>query len=184
MKRGIKYPFEMWRSFALFSVVIGVFVMCCVAPPVPKENPTEKVEGTKGDPEYARYLKQVVEILEEDDSYVQKLLNASEDELRTGKVADDLDFVKHTVRTKLDELKRQEIERQRMIRRQMNDHLNGLKEREGWNPIFDDENPDFFGPEDFKKLLIKVCTMCILLSPFILIAMICLDNAGWYCSLD
>lgn len=74
----------------------------------------------------------------------------------TGQVADDLDLVKHDVRTKLDELKRQEVERQRMLRRQMNDHLNGLKERESWNPLFDDENPNFFGPEDFKKLLWKV----------------------------
>jgi len=38
----------------------------------------------------------------------------------------------------------------------MNDHLNGLKEREYWNPLFDDDNPNFFGPEDFKKLLRKV----------------------------
>ena len=126
-----------------------------MAPPVRKDKKKAEAEG-KGDPEYARYLKQVIEILENDDDYVKKLLNASEDELRTGQVADDLDLVKHDVRTKLDELKRQEIERQRMIRRQMNDHINGLKEREYWNPLFDDDNPNFFGPDDFKKLLWKV----------------------------
>lgn len=127
-----------------------------MAPPVRKDRKKKDKAERRGDPEYARYLKQVIEILENDDDYVKKLLNASEEELRTGQVADDLDLVKHDVRTKLDELKRQEIERQRMIRRQMNDHINGLKEREYWNPVFDDENPNFFGPEDFKKLLWKV----------------------------
>lgn len=147
----------MWHKPALLCVcVIGLAVLC-VAPPVRKDKKKADTETeAKGDPEYARYLKQVIEILENDDDYVKKLLNASEEELRTGQVADDLDLVKHDVRTKLDELKRQEVERQRMLRRQMNDHINGLKEREYWNPLFDDENPNFFGPEDFKKLLWKV----------------------------
>ncbi|XP_068760901.1 nucleobindin-2-like [Montipora capricornis] len=146
----------MWQKPALVCVFLVGLAVLCVAPPVRKDKKSDsKTDEGKGDPEYARYLKQVIEILENDDDYVKKLLNASEDELRTGKVAEDLDLVKHDVRTKLDELKRQEVERQRMIRRQMNDHLNGLKEREYWNPLFDDENPNFFGPEDFKKLLWK-----------------------------
>lgn len=147
----------MRQKWVLVCGVLITLAVLCVAPPVVRKDakkPDTPAEG-KGDPEYARYLKQVIEILEKDDDYVKRLLNASEDELRTGQVAEDLDLVKHDVRTKLDELKRQEVERQRMIRRQMNDHLNGLKEREYWNPVFDDENPNFFGPEDFKKLLLK-----------------------------
>lgn len=136
----------------LCVVTLLVFLTCCYAPPVKKE----KQEPKEDLPEYARYLRQVVEILEKDEDYVQKLMNASDDDLRSGKVADGIDFVRHDVRTKLDELKRQEIERQRQIRRQMNDHQTGLKEREHWNPVFDDDNPDFFTPEDFKKLLDKV----------------------------
>lgn len=153
------WPFssEMCHKLALICLFVIALAVLCVAPPVRKDKKKADTETEgKGDPEYARYLKQVIEILENDDDYVKKLLNASEEELRTGQVADDLDLVKHDVRTKLDELKRQEIERQRAIRRQMNDHINGLKEREYWNPLFDDENPNFFGPEDFKKLLWKV----------------------------
>lgn len=146
----------MWQKPALISIVLVGLAVLCVAPPVRKDQKKEDSEAEgKGDPEYARYLKQVIEILENDDEYVKKLLNASEEELRTGQVADDLDLVKHDVRTKLNELKRQEIERQRMIRRQMNDHINGITEREYWNPLFDEENPNFFRPEDFKKLLWK-----------------------------
>lgn len=178
LEPGIKYMFEMWRNLALICLVIVVLAVLCVAPPVPKENAKED-EEPKGDPEYARYLKQVIEVLEEDDDYVQRLLNASEDELRTGKVAEDLDLVKHTVRTKLDELKRQEIERQRMIRRQMNDHLNGLKEREGWNPVFDDDNPNFFGPEDFKKLLKKVCMWPWTVRQFVANTMVFIWTSSW-----
>ena len=153
---------KMWHKATLICVFLVGLAVLCVAPPVRKGDKSDsKTDDVKGDPEYARYLKQVIEILESDDDYVKKLLNASEEELRTGKVADDLDLVKHDVRTKLDELKRQEVERQRMIRRQMNDHLNGLKEREYWNPLFDDENPNFFGPEDFKKLLWKVLIFCL-----------------------
>lgn len=148
-----------YNGVVLFVAIVLVLMTCCYAPPVvPKKEPKAPEEDL---PEYARYLRQVVEILEKDEDYVKKLMNASDAELRSGKVADDLDLVNHDVRTKLDELKRQEIERQRQIRRQMNDHQAGLKEREHWNPVFDDDNPDFFGPEDFKKLLDKVCKLII-----------------------
>lgn len=144
------------KSVILCVVTLMVILTCCYAPPV-KEKQAEEARVKDEDlPEYARYLRQVVQILEKDEDYVQKLMNASDDDLRSGKVADGIDFVRHDVRTKLDELKRQEIERQRQIRRQMNDHQMGLKEREHWNPVFDDDNPDFFTPEDFKKLLDKV----------------------------
>jgi len=151
-----------YSNAVLLLAIFLVVVTCCYAPPVqPKKE--EKKSTDEDLPEYARYLRQVVEILEKDEDYVKKLMNASDDDLRSGKVADDLDFVKHDVRTKLDELKRQEIERQRQIRRQMNDHQAGFKEREHWNPVFDDENPDFFTPDDFKKLLDKVSNLNSLL---------------------
>lgn len=143
-----------YNSAVLLLTIFLVVLTCCYAPPVQPKKEDKKPDEDL--PEYARYLRQVVEILEKDEDYVKKLMNASDDDLRSGKVADDLDFVNHDVRTKLDELKRQEIERQRQIRRQMNDHQAGLKEREHWNPVFDDENPDFFTPEDFKRLLDKV----------------------------
>ena len=66
-----------------------------------------------------------------------------------------MDLVSHNVRTKLDELKRMEIEYQRRIRKQERDHLNGINERNFWNPVFD-ENSETFETEDLKKLLHKV----------------------------
>lgn len=154
-----------YSNVVLLLAIFLVVLTCCYAPPVqPKQESKPKDEDL---PEYARYLRQVVEVLEKDEDYVKKLMNASDDDLRSGKVADDIDLVKHDVRTKLDELKRQEIERQRQIRRQMNDHQAGLKERENWNPVFDDENPDFFTPEDFKKLLDKVSNCKLLVTNYL-----------------
>ena len=81
--------------------------------------------------------------------------NATEDEIRSGAIADRVDILHHKVRSKLDELKRMEIEYQKRIRRQERDHLNGINERNFWNPLFD-ENKESFESDDLRKLLHKV----------------------------
>lgn len=87
--------------------------------------------------EYERYLKEVVSALESDPDFRQKLDNASEIDVRvshilnvliksrntkkkncnlqSGKIAHELEYVNHHVRTKLDEIKRREIERLRLM---------------------------------------------------------------------
>ena len=109
---------------------------------------------------------QVVEILEEDEDFKKKLHNATEEDIRSGLIADRMDLVSHNVRTKLDELKRMEIEYQRRLRKQERDHLNGINERNFWNPLFD-ENSETFESEDLRKLLHKVnsfeCSNCDIL---------------------
>ena len=71
-----------------------------------------------------------------------------------------MDLVSHKVRTKLDELKRMEIEYQRRLRKQERDHLNGINERNFWSPVFD-ENSETFETEDLKKLLHKVHSLLL-----------------------
>lgn len=61
--------------------------------------------------EYGRYLQQVVSALEADKDFSAKLENASVQDIKSGVIADQLHFVDHSVRSKLDELKRIEIER-------------------------------------------------------------------------
>jgi nucleobindin len=63
--------------------------------------------------EYHRYLKEVVNILETDPAFKRMIENASVDEIKSGRIAQHLEFVNHNVRTKLDELKRKEIDRLR-----------------------------------------------------------------------
>jgi len=142
------------------TILIGcvLFVYCVLGKPIKKEKEPESDAKDNEESEYLRYLGQVVEILEEDEEFKKKLHNATEDDIRSGVIADRMDLVSHNVRTKLDELKRMEIEYQRRIRKQERDHLNGINERNFWNPVFD-ENSETFETEDLKKLLHKHNTM-------------------------
>jgi hypothetical protein len=63
------------------------------------------------DLEYHRYLREVVNVLETDENFKRMIENASVDDIKSGKIADHLDVVNHTLRSKLDELKRLEIDR-------------------------------------------------------------------------
>lgn len=57
----------------------------------------------------------MVAALEEDKEFAKKLENASVDHIKSGAIADELHFVDHNVRSKLDELKRIEMERLRKL---------------------------------------------------------------------
>lgn len=56
-----------------------------------------------------------MEALETDPDFRKKLNDASEDDIRSGNIAHELEYVNHQVRTKLDEIKREEIERLRAL---------------------------------------------------------------------
>lgn len=78
--------------------------------------------------------------------------------LQTGKIAQELDYVNHQVRTKLDELKRQEIERLRHLATK-NFELNKGIDTEHLKIIpehLDHSNPHTFEVEDLVKLISKV----------------------------
>lgn len=159
----------------LTLLIVSTLIFVCVAPPPrkrdkeepKKEEPKaeEKKEGDdtvskadqtkheQQDSEYFRYLTQVVSELEKDEEFKAKLHNASEDDIRSGKIAEGLNFVSHDIRTKLDEIKRQEVEYQKDLIRQKKDHMTGV-DRNYWNPLHHD-NMDTFEMEDMKKLLSK-----------------------------
>ncbi|XP_022246409.1 nucleobindin-2-like isoform X2 [Limulus polyphemus] len=88
---------------------------------VEKKKETERKEKETNEDiddfglEYGRYLQQVVQALEEDKEFAKKLENISSEEIKKGEVARELEFVKHSVRSKLDELKRMEVERLRRL---------------------------------------------------------------------
>ncbi|XP_043456277.1 nucleobindin-1 isoform X3 [Prionailurus bengalensis] len=64
---------------------------------------------------YHRYLQEVINVLETDGHFREKLQAANAEDIKSGKLSRELDFVSHHVRTKLDELKRQEVSRLRML---------------------------------------------------------------------
>lgn len=65
--------------------------------------------------EYHRYLKEVVNLLESDSKFKELIEKATPEDIKSGKIATQLQFVEHNVRSKLDELKRKEIDRMREL---------------------------------------------------------------------
>lgn len=77
--------------------------------------------------------------------------------IQTGKIAHELEFVNHQVRTKLDELKRQELERLRHLAIKEYQLENGLDpDHLKIAEHIDHENPHTFEIDDLKKLIARV----------------------------
>lgn len=106
--------------------------------------------------EYERYLKEVVNLLESDKEFRKKLDNANEADIRSGKIAQELELVDHNVRSKLDELKRGELERLRELARDLYERTNELdREHLKIAEHIDHENEHTFEIDDLKKLIMK-----------------------------
>ncbi|XP_048025043.1 nucleobindin-2b [Megalobrama amblycephala] len=108
---------------------------------------------------YDRYLREVIDFLEKDPHFRDKLHNTDMEDIKQGKLAKELDFVSHHVRTKLDELKRQEVNRLRTLIKAKQDmtgdkgmamdHQALLKQFEHLNHM----NPHTFEVEDLDRLI-------------------------------
>ncbi|XP_076121834.1 nucleobindin-1 [Alosa pseudoharengus] len=108
---------------------------------------------------YDRYLREVIEVLETDPHFREKLQTANTEDIKSGRLSKELDLVGHHVRTRLDELKRQEVSRLRMLLKakmdstntqsvQM-DHASLLKQFEHLDP----HNQNTFEAKDLELLI-------------------------------
>nr|XP_057904502.1 nucleobindin-1 isoform X2 [Doryrhamphus excisus] len=108
---------------------------------------------------YDRYLREVIEVLETDPHFREKLQTANTEDIKNGRLSKELDLVSHNVRTRLDELKRQEVSRLRMLLKakldstntqslQM-DHASLLKQFEHLDP----HNQNTFEAKDLELLI-------------------------------
>ncbi|KAG5675506.1 hypothetical protein PVAND_005402 [Polypedilum vanderplanki] len=117
------------------------------------ESPTHNLENII---EYERYLKEVVGLLESDPEFRKRLDNVSEADIRTGKIAQELELVDHSVRSKLDELKRNELERIRGLARELYEKSNDIDRAHlKVGEHIDHVNQHTFEVEDLRKLIIK-----------------------------
>ncbi|EDW19794.2 nucleobindin-2 isoform X1 [Drosophila mojavensis] len=106
--------------------------------------------------EYERYLREVVEALETDPEFRKKLDKAPEADIRSGKIAQELDYVNHHVRTKLDEIKRRELERLRELANREFELSNDIDRNHLKVPQhLDHGNEHTFEIEDLRKLIQK-----------------------------
>ncbi|XP_076842084.1 nucleobindin-2b [Brachyhypopomus gauderio] len=127
-----------------------------VSPPAEDMEPPQSVDTGL---HYDRYLREVVDFLEKDPHFREKLHNTDMEDIKQGKLAKELDFVSHHVRTKLDELKRQEVNRLRMLIKAKQDveggrgikidHQTLLKQFEHLNHM----NPHTFEVDDLDRLI-------------------------------
>lgn len=141
--------------------------LCIQSVPISVDKTNEKSqEEDLGPPQsaetglhYDRYLREVIEYLEKDPHFREKLKNTNMDDIKQGKLSKELDFVHHNFRTKLDELKREEMGRLRMLIRAKHDIQRGdglkidhqflLKQFEHLNH----QNPSTFEVEDLDRLI-------------------------------
>uniref|UniRef100_A0A671S7C0 Nucleobindin-1 n=1 Tax=Sinocyclocheilus anshuiensis TaxID=1608454 RepID=A0A671S7C0_9TELE len=104
---------------------------------------------------YDRYLREVIEVLETDPHFREKLQTANTDDIKNGRLSKELDLVGHHVRTRLDELKRQEVSRLRMLLKAKldstnMDHVSLLKQFEHLDP----HNQNTFEAKDLELLIV------------------------------
>ncbi|XP_042201998.1 nucleobindin-2-like, partial [Callorhinchus milii] len=108
---------------------------------------------------YDRYLREVIDVLEKDTHFKQKLETADIEDIKNGRLSKELDFVSHNVRSKLDELKRQEVARLRMLIKAKMDAAQGKDLRMDHQSLLkqfehlDHNNPHSFEPQDLEKLI-------------------------------
>ncbi|CAF0992818.1 unnamed protein product [Rotaria sordida] len=154
-----------------FAIIITIS-----APPVVEHPKKDKPQDDSKDDEqtddvlnkleYGRYLKEVVEILESDPEFKQRIENASLDDIKTGNIAEHLSLVQHHVRTQLDEAKQREMarlkdlvgqkvrrlnERQRMALSRADP--NGKLMHEFLPQHIDHGNSETFGQLDLERLI-------------------------------
>ena len=103
--------------------------------------------------EYNKYLQEVVQILENDPEFRKKLESAKVDEIRDGTIAKELEFLGHGVRTKLDEVKRQELERLRHMAQRQFEAKEGIDRKHFKIPKHLDVKSANFDVEDLQKLI-------------------------------
>lgn len=160
--------YNMSWSWAVFTSYFALLLLCLGAVPISLDktkikHPDEKVLDPPPSVDtglhYDRYLREVIDFLEKDQHFREKLYNTDMEDIKQGKLAKELDFVSHHIRTKLDELKRQEVNRLRTLIKAKQDVEGGndmavdhqalLKQFEYLNHM----NPHSFVVDDLDRLI-------------------------------
>ncbi|KAM3863967.1 nucleobindin-1 [Diretmus argenteus] len=151
------------RWLLLLSISAGVWSV-----PIDRNGAPQEAQHVEEDKQeenvdtglyYDRYLREVIEVLETDPHFREKLQTANTEDIKNGRLSKELDLVGHHVRTRLDELKRQEVSRLRMLLKakldstntqslQM-DHASLLKQFEHLDP----HNQNTFEAKDLELLI-------------------------------
>jgi len=152
-------------------ILFTIFTFSSCRPPRQQPKPSEHVEkphdkpsaqdGTGGNGtaewdlgiEYNRYLQEVVQVLESDPEFRKKLEDSDVDKIRDGSIAEELKFVNHGLRSKLDDVKRKEVDRLRKLAVKQYENNRGIDRQNLKMPGHIDVSNHQFDVEDLRKLI-------------------------------
>lgn len=161
-------------AFVRFVVLFGCIIGIIVCPPVTEKPPVEeddKQPSTKEEDEmvdllsYQKYLREVMTLLMSDSDFAQKILDVGNElSQKSGEIAKHLDFVSRGIRTRLDEVKRKELDRLRQMMRLRGHLQSSLKsvnpeivlpsiDKDRLLAHLDHNNPNSFEVSDLAKLI-------------------------------
>jgi len=154
------FDFGIMKTLVLSICLIG---LCFCRPPIKEQalksdhNAQPHQNQTKEDwdlgIEYNRYLQEVVQVLESDPEFRNKLETADVDAIRDGTIAHELEFVNHGIRTKLDDIKRRELERLRHLIVKQNELSQGIDKKHMKIPQHLEIRSPRFEIDDLQKLI-------------------------------
>ncbi|XP_052892129.1 nucleobindin-2 [Anopheles moucheti] len=126
------------------------------APENEEKHDDSNVERMENIIEYNKYLQEVVSVLESDPVFAEKLQKAAESDIRSGVIAQELEYVGHHVRSRLDELKRVELQRLKELATKQFELTNEIdRDHLKISEHVDHSNPHTFEIDDLKKLILK-----------------------------
>uniref|UniRef100_A0A182Y169 Uncharacterized protein n=1 Tax=Anopheles stephensi TaxID=30069 RepID=A0A182Y169_ANOST len=121
-----------------------------------EKHDDSNVERMENIIEYNKYLQEVVSVLESDPVFAEKLQKAAESDIRSGVIAQELEYVGHHVRSRLDELKRMELQRLKELATKQFELTNEIdRDHLKISEHVDHANPHTFEIDDLKKLILK-----------------------------
>lgn len=140
----------MASKIKIFIFILTIEIICSLS------QASETTEDPMMHIQYKNYLHEVMDVLESDPEFEKLLENSTYEEIISGKIP-HLKFLSHDVRTELDEIKRDEVERlDKLIQRkqkllQIPDH----QLHEYW-PQHVDTETDAFSLADLEKLIAQL----------------------------
>lgn len=145
------------KAVTLLTAVVLVLVEA--RPPTRQESAHPQAPEVEApvnetlDVEYNRYLQEVVQVLESDPEFRKKLEDSKPEEIRDGTIAKELEFLHHSLRTRLDEVKSRELDRLRKLAVRQYEAHHGIDHQNLKMPQHLDLTDLKFRESDLRKLI-------------------------------
>ena len=155
------------RSAMKFFVLLCLLMPLCLTAPLNKNDSKVRERNVKkekdlndADPEYVRYLEELMKDMDDNPALRKEMNDASKNDIKKGIIGDKLARLSDQVRSQLEEAKRKSVEQLRVLQKLKN--LQGSKFAKKDAEIlklekeFGIDLPDHFSNNDVDKLMMEV----------------------------